>query len=157
MKNDFLENKKNSLAHYGVKGMKWGIITEKHRTGNSTSQGSTNKKENDTDSKLSSDSAKDIFTGIKGLSESTAKLFDGKKKEKKFYKKYPDLSDQELAAKLNRLRLEQGYSDLVGDTKVVKTGSEKAKDVLQTVGAIAGIGASIVAITVGISKLKKGA
>lgn len=54
---------------------------------------------------------------------------------------YPELTDQELQQRINRLQNEQRYSDLVGDTKYVKSGSEKFKETLQTIGAVAGIAA----------------
>ena len=100
--------------------------------------------------------AKNILTGIKGISDNAAKGLDGKKKENKAYKKYPNLDDKELAAKLKRLQMEQQYSDLTGDTVVTKTGAEKAKDALQTIGAVAGIGASLVGIGWAIYQMRNG-
>ena len=105
--------------------------------------------------KLSS-GTKGLLTGIKGVSEGAAKTLEGKKKENKTYKKYPDLDDKELATKLRRIQMEQQYSDLTGDTIVTKTGSEKAKDVLQTIGAVAGIGASLVGIGYAIYQMRRG-
>lgn len=61
-------------------------------------------------------------------------------------RKYPDMSDEELQKAVNRLSLEQRMSDLSGDTEYVKSGEEKAREKLQTIGAIAGIAASIAAI-----------
>lgn len=97
-----------------------------------------------------------VFKGVQGISESAAKGLDKSKKENKFYKKYPDIEDQELAKKLRRLQMEQQYSDLTGDTVVVKTGAEKARDVLQTIGAVAGIGASLFGIGYAIYQMKHG-
>ena len=61
------------------------------------------------------------------------------KKGKTVYKKYHKLSDEELAKRIKRLELEQKYSNLRGDTKYVRSGSEKLRDTLQNVGAIASI------------------
>lgn len=97
-----------------------------------------------------------VLKGIKDLSDSSAKLFDKDKKENKEYNKYPEMTDKELSEKLNRLRMEQQYSDLHGDTKITKTGSEKAKDALQTIGAVAGIGASVLGIFYAIYQIKNG-
>lgn len=61
------------------------------------------------------------------------------KKGRTVYKKYHKLSDEELVKRIKRLELEQKYSNLRGDTKYVRSGSEKLRDTLQNVGAIASI------------------
>lgn len=156
--NDFLKHKE--LRHYGIKGMRWGVRKSENvdypivdAEYKEIKKPSTKKVEVPAGQLVGA--SKSVFDGIKSLSDSTSKLFEDKKKNNKFYKKYPNLSDNELAAKLNRLRMEQQYSDLVGDTKIVKTGSEKAKDILQTIGAVAGIGASIAGIGIAISSIKR--
>ena len=103
-----------------------------------------------------SKASKDVLGGVKSLSESTSKLLEGSAKTTKKYSKYPNMTDAELNAKLNRLSMEQRYSDLLGETKSIKNGSEKAKDVLQTVGAVAGIGVSIATIAAAIYAIKSG-
>ncbi len=67
---------------------------------------------------------------------------------------YKNLSDEELIARINRLNLEQRYSSLKGDSKYVKSGSEKAREILQTIGAVVAIGASGIAIAKGVSDIK---
>ena len=61
-------------------------------------------------------------------------------------KNYSNLSDQELRDRINRLQLEDNYGRLTGDTKYVKSGSEKARDFLQTAGALLAITGSAVAL-----------
>lgn len=100
-------------------------------------------------------SSKDILESIKNVTKESSKLLEGKGKPKKIPAKYPELSDADLQKKLNRLKMEEQYSDLLGETKVVKSGSEKAKDVLQTIGAVAGIGVSLVVILQAIINFKK--
>ena len=87
-----------------------------------------------------------ILNGIKTISTESAKLFDKDKKENKIYKKYPDIDDKKLNTRLNRLRMEQQYSDLSGDTVTVKTGDEKAKDALNTIGTVAGIAGGLASV-----------
>jgi hypothetical protein len=95
-----------------------------------------------------------IFKGLKDISDASSKILDGKGKSKKVFRKYPDIEDKELRQKLNRLKMESEYSDLVGDTKFIKSGSEKAKDVLQTIGSVANIGGAITAIVLAIIGVK---
>ena len=61
-------------------------------------------------------------------------------------KDYSNLSDQELRDRINRLQLEDNYGRLTGDTKYVKSGSEKAREFLQTAGALLAITGSAVAL-----------
>ncbi len=67
---------------------------------------------------------------------------------------YKNLSDEELTARINRLNLEQRYSSLKGDSKYVRSGSEIAREILQTLGAVLAIGASGVAIAKGVSDIR---
>lgn len=170
MANDFLKTKQVSrkideIRHYGVKGMRWGIRKDPDEIDKSKAieVQVVSETKKTVDGKLAEDQAenlvggaKNILTGIKGISDNAAKGLDGKKKENKAYKKYPNLDDKELAAKLKRLQMEQQYSDLTGDTVVTKTGAEKAKDALQTIGAVAGIGASLVGIGWAIYQMRNG-
>ena len=61
-------------------------------------------------------------------------------------KNYSNLSDQELRDRINRLQLEDNYGRLSGDTKYIKSGSEKAREFLQTAGALLAITGSAVAL-----------
>ena len=61
-------------------------------------------------------------------------------------KDYSYLSDQELRDRINRLQLEDNYGRLSGDTKYIKSGSEKAREFLQTAGALLAITGSAVAL-----------
>lgn len=68
----------------------------------------------------------------------------------RIYSSHPELTDNELRNKINRLKTEHEYSDLVGETKYIKSGSEKAREIIQTVGSsIAIVGsAAMVAATI---------
>lgn len=69
----------------------------------------------------------------------------------KIYSSHPEFTDSELQNKINRLKNEHTYSDLVGETKYVKSGSEKTREIIQTVGssiAIIGSGAMVAATIV---------
>ena len=70
-------------------------------------------------------------------------------------KDYSYLSDQELRDKINRLQLEDNYGRLTGDTKYVKSGSEKAREFLQTAGALLAITGSAVALANTIADIQE--
>lgn len=55
---------------------------------------------------------------------------------------YRDISNEDMQKVINRLQLEQRYAELTGDNKYIKSGSEKAREVLQTVGSTLGIALS---------------
>jgi len=95
-----------------------------------------------------------IFKGLKDVSDASSKILDGKGKSKKVFSKYPDIEDKELRQKLNRLKMESEYSDLVGDTKIIKSGSEKAREVFQTINGVAALGAALAAIVLSIVKIR---
>lgn len=72
----------------------------------------------------------------------------------KEYAKYENLNDEELRRKINRLKSEREYSDLTGDTKYVKTGKDKAREILQTLGAVLGIVGTGVTIIATIKNIR---
>lgn len=95
-----------------------------------------------------------ILRGVQNISNEASKIPVEKGETKRG--SYPNMTNQELQTRINRLQLEQRYSDLKGDTKYVKSGGEKTREVLQTIGAVAGIGASIaVAIGAILPHIKK--
>ena len=74
-----------------------------------------------------------------------------KKNVKEARKKLESMSDADLIQEVDRLNLEQQYSRLKSSD--IQRGKVHADDVLDIVGDVVGIGASAVAIAVGIKKL----
>lgn len=70
-------------------------------------------------------------------------------------KDYSNISDQELRARIQRLQLEDSYGKLSGDTIYVKSGSEKAREILQTAGAILAVASSAAILAGTIRDWKK--
>ena len=70
-------------------------------------------------------------------------------------KDYSYLSDQELRDRINRLQLEDNYGRLTGDTKYVKSGSEKTREILQTVGSVLAIAGSAAGLAYTISTIRE--
>lgn len=75
----------------------------------------------------------------------------------KYIKKdYSSLSNEELSNRIRRLELESKYGQLSGDTKYVKSGGEKTREILQTAGATLAIGATAARLVTTILDYKKG-
>lgn len=69
-------------------------------------------------------------------------------------KDYSHMSDQELKERISRLQLEESYGRLSGETKYIKSGSEKTREMLQTAGAAVGIAGSAVALMIAIKQAR---
>lgn len=89
--------------------------------------------------------AQDIFNSAKDLSKSINDAIPNHP-GKKEYSKHPELTDKELQDKISRLEKEHKYSDLMNETKYIKSGSDKAREWMQTIGAVLGIAGSAAAL-----------
>ena len=63
-------------------------------------------------------------------------------------------SNKELQDKINRMQLEKRYSEL--SSTEYDAGKQRTKDILETVGDVAAVGASMAIIGTQIYKIKKG-
>lgn len=152
--NDYLETR--ALYHHGIKGQKKGHRRFQNEDGTLTPEG---KERYSKYSKIVNEkNVKKITNGIKDVMQQLNQL--PIKKGSTHRGAYPELSDAELQKRVNRLNLEQRYSDLIGDTKYVKSGSEKTMEIIQTIGSIVGIvgglTATVMSIRSGIKGNKKG-
>lgn len=112
----------DELYHYGIFGMKWGVRRYQNKDGSLTSLGKSRKlKENAGTIKSKNDYKVDKLTQKTTQSKETTKT-----------KKTSEMTDAELQAVINRMRLEQEYSRYVKtETKKIKMGErfvEAAKD-----------------------------
>lgn len=90
------------------------------------------------------EASSNIFKGIQTISKEASNI--PTEKGTTTYGKYPDMTDKELNDTINRIQLERRYSDLKGDTKYTKSGSEKTREMLQTIGAVAGVAGSVMSV-----------
>ena len=163
----------HELYHWGIKGQKWGIRRYQNPDGSLTEEGkaryggdsydklSQNQKDrynaDFTKARVATyDAASKTASGVKSIANDISNMPAMQEKGKVSYANYPNMSDKELQDRANRLALEHRYSDLNGDTKYEKSGSEKAREILQTVGAVAGIGATIAGIIGLFANLRSG-
>lgn len=180
VKQDFLNREGNEilhsdlyldeLFHFGIKGQKWGIRRYQNSDGTLTEEGrkrygvdsvsdmkpgSSSDKLYKQDIKDDTQAKKDILQSGKDTTTILSERMTPRQGSKKVNKKdYSKLSDEELRKRVNRLSLERQYGDLTGDNKYVMTGREKTREVLQTIGAILGIGVSAVTLASAIKTLK---
>lgn len=95
----------------------------------------------------------EIFKGVSTASNQLANMMPTGG-GKTVHPDYSEISDAELAKRLNRINLENNYARATGEAKYMKTGSEKAREILQTIGAVAGIAAILGGIAVNISTIR---
>ena len=158
------------LFHHGIKGQKWGIRRYQNADGSLTEAGKqrygvesvSDIKPNSKVEKLyqkditsSGQAQRDILKEGKNIADTLANQMTPKQGSKKVNKKdYSKISDEELRKKVNRLSLERQYGDLTGDNKYVMTGKEVTREILQTIGAVAGIAGSAVGIALAVKQLR---
>ena len=157
----------NQVSHSGIKGMKWGVRRYQNEDGTLTEEGKKryqdqpkqeeSKKKQDQPKQEESKKKQDPQEKYVGASMSIAKsasdiaktaagAIDMSRGSKTIRRDYSWMTDQQLQARINRLNLERTYGDLSGETKYVKTGKEKAREILQTLGASLAIGYSALQI-----------
>lgn len=144
--NDYLKTKE--LYHHGIKDQRWGIRRYQNYDGSLTEEG--RKRYGSVENlEAESKSTKAAVRVTKELGSivGSAQTFTNETRGSKVIRKdYSNLSDDELRARVNRLNLERSYGDLSGDTKYVRTGKEKAREWLQTIGAALAVTGSAITI-----------
>ena len=140
--------KNNVLGHSGIKGQKWGIRRFQNEDGSLTEEGKKRYGNPETYRAVAKEtsSLEEATKGASSAVSTAASIINTQRGSKAIRKDYSNLSDKELQEKINRLNLERAYGDLSGDTKYVKTGKEKAREILQTAGATLAIVSTAVGI-----------
>lgn len=169
--------KNNSLLHYGIKGMKWGVRRYQNEDGSLTDAGekrydrdkrdnAAKKKENRIDlsepdpkrwakedlerAKKTVDSSSDLLKEMKKLEQSTSSKPTQKRMD------LSGMSDKEMRDKINRELLERQYNQLFADTSPaqVSKGRQALKATLEAAGSVLAITGSALGIAVAIKELK---
>ena len=131
------------LAHHGIKGQEKGVRRFRNYDGTLTAEGKERYRYNRDTSQNAAKAGGEIQKSLKSAKES---IPDAKNRPQPIRKDYSNIPNQELEKRIKRLELEHRYGDLTGDTKYVKSGSEKVKDILGVVGSVAAIGVSALMI-----------
>ena len=140
--------KNNVLGHSGIKGQKWGIRRYQNEDGSLTEEGKKRYGTPETYRAVAKEasSLEEATKGASSAASTAASIINTQRGSQAIRKDYSGLTDQELQRRVNRLNLERAYGDLSGDTKYVKTGKEKAREILQTVGATLAVASTAIAI-----------
>ena len=120
----FVESSTNELAHYGVKGMKWGIRKRRTSSGNSSKRKKSSKR-----------SLLSMFKRNKKVSNTQSKSRNTQQEQTKKKVNISELSDDELKKMVTRMQLEKTYSQL--NPKQVTVGERIIKAMSD--GAISGL------------------
>ena len=120
-----------SLTHSGIKGQKWGIRRFQNEDGTLTAEG----KQRYGNLKRM---VGDLSTNSKNALDNVSLMLPAGN-GKRSHGDYSKISDAELRDRVNRLNLEEQYARLTNDMKYKRSGSEIAKEILQTTGAVLGI------------------
>lgn len=121
-----------TLQHHGIKGMKWGV----RRTPEQLQR-----------TKNHIDTASNMVKEAKNINNSVSKIRSTVKK-----KDLSKMSDQELRDRVNRMNLEQQFSQL--SSGKVSKGESYVRNTLEIAGSALAVTSSAVAIAVGIKQLR---
>lgn len=172
----------DSLTHYGIKGMHWGVRRFQNKDGTLTAAGKRRARgavggqaESMDDAelkakvsrmnlekqynKLSSEQAPTQLETAKKVVDQTTDLVRQTRKmmpDAKAKMKLDDMSDKELRDAINRELLERQYSDLFSRPENVRQGQARVNQILETAGSILAIGGTALNIALAIKKLKEG-
>ena len=165
---------KNTLAHWGVKGMRWGVRRYQNKDGSLTPAGKkrydrdvreNNAKKKDNrividgpdahrwareDTKRAKgvvDSSRDIVRELENVNRST------RSKSKKQTMDLSNMSDQEMRSQINRALLEKQYNDMFAPQKTSR-GRETVGKILETTGTVLAIGSSALGIALAVKELR---
>ena len=165
----------NSLLHYGIKGMKWGVRRYQNKDGTLTAAGekrydrdkrenAAKKKENRIDlsepdpkrwakedlerTTRTVDSSSDLLKEMRKLEQGTASKPTQKRMD------LSGMSDKEMRDKINRELLERQYNQLFSDTSPaqVSKGRRALRNTLEVAGSVLAIAGSSLRIALAIKE-----
>lgn len=165
------------LAHYGVKGQKWGIRRYQNKNGSLTSKGqarydrdkrenAAKKKENRIDlsepdpkrwvredlerSKKTVDATDNLVKEMRKLEQNTTTKPVSKRMD------LSQMSDKEMRERINRELLERQYNQLFAETPSaqVSKGREALRTTLEVAGSVLAIAGSSLSLALAIKELK---
>lgn len=139
------------LKHYGIKGMKWGVRRFQNSDGSLTADGRKRYSSEDYKSAQKKvDKGKAMVDGVKKTRVKAAE----KQHEKKIKDDLSKMSDQELRDIVNRLNMEERYTQVM-KSRGVDAGKNRVDKILEYAGTALTIGSSALSIMIAIKELQK--
>ena len=141
----------DELKHYGIKGMKWGVRRFQNSDGSLTADGKKRYSgDNLKDIQKQVNQGKNVVDGVKKTRTKAAE----KQHEKKIKSDLSQMSDKELRDIVNRLNMEERYTQVM-KSRGVETGKSRADKILEYAGTALTIGSSALSIMIAIKELQK--
>ena len=141
----------DELKHYGIKGMKWGVRRFQNSDGSLTSEGRKRYGSGDLkEAQKKVDKGKAMVDGVKKTRVKAAE----KQHDKKIKDDLSKMSDAELRAIVNRLNMEERYTQVM-KSRGVEAGKNRVDKVLEYAGTALTIGSSALSIMIAIKELQK--
>lgn len=141
----------DELKHYGVKGMKWGVRRFQNSDGSLTSEGRKRYGSGDLkEAQKKVDKGKAMVDGVKKTRVKAAE----KQHEKKIKDDLSKMSDAELRDIVNRLNMEERYTQVM-KSRGVEAGKNRVDKILEYAGTALTIGSSALSIMIAIKELQK--
>ena len=141
----------DELKDYGIKGMKWGVTRFQNSDGSLTADGKKRYSgDNLKDIQKQVNQGKNVVDGVKKTRTKAAE----KQHEKKIKSDLSQMSDKELRDIVNRLNMEERYTQVM-KSRGVETGKNRADKILEYAGTALTIGSSALSIMIAIKELQK--
>lgn len=141
----------DELKHHGIKGMKWGVRRFQNSDGSLTPEG--RKRYNSDDLKETQKKVEKGKAMVDGVKKTRTKAAE-KQHEKKIKSDLSQMSDKELRDIVNRLNMEERYTQVM-KSRGVETGKNRADKILEYAGTALTIGSSALSIMIAIKELQK--
>ena len=151
----------NELQHFGIKGMKWGVRRYQNKDGSLTPAGkkrydeSGEKKEATVDDyKESLKKAQSADKALQGIKDIVNKA-DDVAYAKKVRNDLTQMTDKELQQAVNRLNMEERYSQVMQQRHKIDRGESKVNQMLDVAGDVVSGAVTALTIAVAIKELTK--
>ena len=158
----------NELQHWGIKGQKWGVRRYQNADGSLTPAGikryrdDAAKIERQMNSDKKEVTSKDYESALKGVKKADDALNDIRKTrqepkkaayEAEVRRKVSSMSDKELQQAVNRLNMEERYTQVMTQRGKLEKGKSKVDQILDVAGSTLTGAATALSIMVAITQL----
>lgn len=141
-----------SLQHHGVKGQKWGVRRTPQQLGHDTSTG-TNRQISSNDLKKMKKNVDTVGTQVNNA-KNNRRNKQKKATDDRIREDLSKMSDKELRDIVNRLNMEERYSQVMS-SRYADTGKSRTDKILDRVGTAITITSSALTMAIAIKELTK--